>query len=316
MSNEETIDTRDLLNRTNGNFENDKEYENVRSNTIPQVMLDLPETNSDRKQLTKEQMKEAKSLIKKDFISSFPRDRRLKSDPPIHGQKYGLVSFIPSLGAKADKDGCFGVIRYRGSFNSVEEAQDQGLLILKKYDSFAEMDIVPIGDDLPLMIDNTSYTDKTYEVDVRATIDRVTKEQKQKKMEDEKKAKLEILEKERKLKDATNSIEKEQHEEDTLDYYTMLQVKKAQAQHSLEAAKKRIEEMTAVLNKTDEELTTLNDKHPTYKEQYLRQYVQGLVDSQANIPQNPLLSFMKKNHASDNNCDIPTRIEVMVPKEE
>lgn len=263
---------------------------------VPQCIKDMPVPNGLRQPLTDQQTVEAKSeLINKNFVSlSYPRTLKFRVDPRIPGQAIGLVSFVPSRGATPDPDGCFGVLKLRGNFPNVEESDNWSENLIRNYDSFAEIDMVYIGKDFPLMLNNDIYTATTREIDVRKKVDDVTKSALKAKKEDEEREIKEIQERQQRLLNPSNEEEKEKSLDDDLDYYIQLKVKKANAELVIDEADKKKAEALTVAEKTAEEISGLDEKYPSYKEQYMDKYQKALAAVGADMNKNPLIDYMKK----------------------
>jgi hypothetical protein len=277
-------------------FKADEEKSNVqRTNKEPQCMKDRPLPDAQRQPLTDEQTSCAKSqLINKNFVSlDYPRTLKFRVDPRIPSQSIGLVSFIPSKGASPDPEGCFGVLKLRGNFPTVEEADNWSENLIRNYDSFGVIDMVHIGRDFPIMVDNEIYTSTTREIDVRKKVDDVTKSHLKAKQEEERKEMKEIQERQQKLLNPSNNEEKEQSLDD-LDYYIQLKVKKANADMVIDEANKKKEEARTVSENTATELSELDQKFPDYQNEYMQRYQNALASVGADANKNPLIDYMRK----------------------
>jgi len=276
-------------------FKADEEKINVEhTQKVPQCMIDMPTPESQRQSLTAEQTQSAKSqLVNKNFVSlDYPKTIKFRVDPRLPSQGIGLVSFIPSKNAIPDQDGCFGVLKLRGNFPTVEEADNWSENLIRNYDSFAEIDLVYVGKDFPLMVDNTIYTPTTREIDVRKKVDEVTKSHLKAKQEEERKEMKEIQERQQKLMNPNNTEEKEQALDD-LDYYIQLKVKKANADMVIDEADKKKEEARVVSEKTSSEIEKLDSKFPDYQNEYMERYQNALASVGADATKNPLINYMR-----------------------
>jgi hypothetical protein len=280
-------------------FKADEEKHNQLSNKIPQCIKDLPSPDNQRESLTIEQTQLAmQELNMKEFLKlDFPKKTKFRVDPTIPGQTYGLVSFIPAKNARPDQEGCFGVLKLRGNFPSVGEADRWSENILRNYDSYSEIDFVYVGRDFPIMVDNTQYCSTTREVDIRKKIDETVKESIKKKKEEEKKELEEIQERQQKLLNKNKEENKEETYED-LDYYTQLRVKKANAQMMIEQCHARLQECNNAISETDNEIGELDVKYPEYKEEFLAKYKHALAAIGTDAAQNPLIKYMEDSSTS------------------
>ena len=278
-------------------FKADQETRNPDiSSQAPQCILDHPQPDGSRQPLNESQLSDARTdLIKKDFVNlKYPRTQKFRVDPRVNGQAIGLISFLPSRGATPDKDGCFGVLKLRGNFPSVEEADNWSENLIRHYDSFSEIDMTYVGRDFPLMANNLMYTASTREIDIRKVVDDVTKSALKAKREQEEREIKEIQERQQKLLNPNHEEEKSALQEDDLDYYVQLRVKKANAQMLIDEANKKIAEAQEVINKTDVDLSNIEVNHPDYKEEFMGRYQNALKSVGADASKNPLIQYMSK----------------------
>jgi hypothetical protein len=259
----------------------------------PQAMLDLPSPDPSRPKLKNKELMVAKQyLIHKDYTNlEFPRKTKFRADPTISGQHIGLITFIPSSGAVADADGCYGVMKFRGAFSTEREADQYAEMLLRQYDSYSDIDYVFIGKDFPLFQDNSAYVKATREIDVRKKVEEVAKEQIQKKREEERKQIEDIEERQKTLLDPETE-EQRARSITELDYYIELRVKKAHSLMTIDEAHKRIKEAEEVIKKTQVEIISLDEKFPDYQEKYYKQYINALEQVGADASKNPVVKFM------------------------
>lgn len=274
----------------------DREFENKECATKePACILDLPKGNSFRVPLAGEEAELAKKeLFNNEFAKlKFPRTMTARVDPRITRQNFGLLTFIPSKNATPDQDGCFGVVKFRGAFDTAKEAEDTAYDLITKHDSYSEIDLVRIGIEFPLLVDNTIYTASTREIDIRQKLDDTVKADFKKKREQEQKDIKDIQERRQKLIDGEHK-EEQYKSIDDIDMYLQLRVKKANALMALDESKKTIETSEDIINKTDVTLKELEEKNPTFVDEYLERYERALTAVGANPQQNPLIKYMKE----------------------
>lgn len=282
------------LNLPESNWKADEEKKNQLATKPPQAILDLPKSNPGRKELTDEQLKDAKNdLLDKSFIKlKYPREQKFRNDPTINGQHFGLITFIPSKGATPDTDGCFGVMKFRGAFSTSSEAEGWAEELIRKTDSLNEIDVVYIGREFPVMTDNSMFTSTTREIDTRKKVDDVVKADKRAKQEKEQKEIEEVTKRQQKLLDKTHEEEKEQTFDD-IEYYTMLRVKKAQALALIDDCEKKANEAKSVIESAEKDIQRLDELDSTFKDQYLAKYEQALNAVGTKLEDNPLVKFLK-----------------------
>lgn len=274
------------------NFRADEEKQNEVSQVVPECIKQLPETVAAREPLNEQELQNAvRTLVNKQFTGlEFPRKTKFRVDPHISGQMLGLISFIPSKDARPDSQGCFGVLKLRGNFPTMHEADKWAENIIRNYDSYSDIDYVYVGRDFPIMVDTSSYCSTTREIDIRKKIEDTVKESIKQKKEEEKREMDEIQERQRKLL----SKEEEKTTYDDLDYYTQLRVKKANALMMIEECEKKMNECKEVIGKTQSQIAELDASHPEYKEEYLEKYTRALEAIGTDVAKNPLIKHMKE----------------------
>lgn len=248
-----------------------------------------------RQPLSDDQIIQAKlDLVNNNFVKmDYPKRMKFRVDPGIPGQQIGLISFIPSKDAIPDKDGCFGLLKLRGNFNTEQDADAMSEHLIRNVDTYNPIDMVYIGKEFPLFLDNTKYVSQTREIDIRKKIENTKKEQLQAKKEEEQKEIADIQERQQRLLNHNNEEEKEEKGYDDLEYYTQLRVKKASALAMIEECKKKIEEAQLVIEKTDKDISELDEQNPSFKDEYLQKYTNALNAVGADVNMNPLIQHMK-----------------------
>lgn len=258
----------------------------------PQCMKDRPPTNSGERPLTEDEVNSAKKeLIKDDFLKlSFPKVVRIRRDPPLSQQNYCLFTFVPSKDAKPDKDGCFGVVKFRGSFPTPREAEEWAENLIRGCDSYHENIIGYVGSDFPLTVES-SYCLSTKEVDIRSKMDTVSRDHIKAQRESDKREMEEVQERRRQLLEDTSETKKECF--DDLEYYTTLRVKRANIRILQEECEKKLKECAKILKSTTSEINSLDDKHPNYKKEYEEKYKTALDSIGGSTHDNKMLEYMK-----------------------
>jgi hypothetical protein len=238
---------------------------------VPQCMLLERPKLSNAPPLTDEQTKEATTqLVNESFLKlEFPRVVRLRVDPDLSQQKLCVFSFVPSRGATPDKDGAFGVVKFRGAFSNVQEAEERCTYLIQNVDSYNENFITFVGKEFPLTRD-PKYVEKTKEIDIRMKMDTVAKDDIKQRREAEKKEMDEMQERQKQL--LADTTEQKQISFDDLDYYTTLRTKKASLRMFQEECGKKLVDAQKSIKQTVEEIEKLDVSHPDYKAQYEEKY--------------------------------------------
>jgi hypothetical protein len=261
---------------------------NVKSE--PECMAQRPPLQPSEPALSAEQTQAAKAaLLNTKYTDlSFPRTTRFRVDPPINQQNYYcLHSFTPSVGAQADKDGCFGVVKFRGAFGSLQEADAHAEHLIRTVDSLHEIHIGYVGREFPLTLD-PMYFNETHEIDIKKKMDEVerahaktVRDKEQEDMQTLKKRETELLEATKK------SPEEIKHD---IDHYISLRVKCANILHVRDETLKKLQTYEQTRQDTMAELEELDAAHPDYKDLYLEKFKKSLSD--VGIQDTPLLKYM------------------------
>lgn len=264
--------------------------ENLNTKTTAPDCIKSHPVDTTRDPLSADELTAARqTLVHKDFINlQFPRTRKVRSDPEIIGQKYALISFIPSAGATPDEDGCFGVAKVRGCFNTVDDADDKSDDLIRNFDSYAEIDVVYVGKEFPVMKNNEVYVKETREVDIRNILDKTTRKYLEEKRKKEKETIDDIKRRQKEIEETP-----EQEDKESLDYYIKVRVKRANALMRKNEANAVIKQCANVIEKTGVELADIEEKHPEFTETYLERYETVLKQSGINPTENPLMSYMR-----------------------
>lgn len=210
-------------------------------------------------------------------LQTFPRVERRYADPVIPNQNYALVSFVPSTEAKPDADGCYGCMKIRGVFASIEEADERAEYIVKNVDSYQSILTTFVGRPFPLIAsDGEKYGAKLRKIDVDKKTEQVIAQDVKQKREQEHKEMADIKKREENLKkDVKRTVE----EIPTDEVYTTLRVKRSQLIHTYVDNTKKMIELKQLIRDTDEEIKKLDEQDPKYKENYLQQYMDARRES-------------------------------------
>jgi len=260
---------------------------------VPQCMREkkrLPLT-PDSFPLRGDQLKWAVSdLLKTDFIKlKFPRVMKLRKDEPIAQQNYGLYSFTPAKGAKADNDGCYGVIKIRGTFATEQEAKEHADRIIGTMDARHEIFVVFVGSDAPLAFDD-DYCKKVDEIDIKAKLNGTERHHNK---EVDAKDQQEMKE----IKDREQAIlappeESKDESSSDMEEYIKLRIKRANAIHVRKEAEKTIARSIEVSKKSYEVLKQMDLANEEFKNNYKEIYLAECKKSGITENMNPLVKYL------------------------
>jgi hypothetical protein len=218
--------------------------------------------------LTEIEVEEARiALDNTTFVDKFSRVDRAFSDPAIGTQSIGLISFIPSKGAKPDEKGVFGFAKLRGNYNTEMEASERAEFLIRNVDSYHQIFHAYVGRPFPITVSN-EYSAVTDEIDIRKdAVKTISQSVKDKKKEERNEVQS--------IKDREVALVEDVEREDVDPYelYITLMVKKAQLSWTYMEHKRKMSEIKDIVIKTREELLVLNTDNPEFKNNYYEKYM-------------------------------------------
>lgn len=263
---------------------NHPEWETNNSLTAPGEKDENKQRNPVQ-ELTTEELKEAvKELVIDSFVRKFPRNEKFYADPVYNNQVYCLHSFVPAKGATPNKDGIYGMVKCRGCFANIEEANQRAEWLIKNSDSYHSIYTSYVGRPFPASL-NPRYVEETKEVDIKQQAVETISHDVKNRREKEKKEIDEIKEKEKKLLDDVAKPE------DPYDKYTTLRVKKAQLTWTYSETKKKMDQMRDLIIKAREEIAIMDEENSDYQNQYMDRYRKAREES--GLKEDTDSSFMK-----------------------
>lgn len=281
MSNLQSSLTRDVSQSPNvSNVSNvSTNVSNVSSDVSPNVQSSLTSpsdidknapsvASSDPTPLTSEELKLAKLDLNDDsFIRRYPRTERYWADPPYNNQNFCLFSFAPSKGAQPDKNGIFGMGKFRGAFSNEMEMNQRADWLICNVDSVHKVFHCHVGQPFPIT-ESSAYSARIKRVDPRKDVVQVVSEDIKDKREREYKEMKEIQDREEKLLEQSKDDEVPPDE-----LYTILRVKKAQITWTYLETEKKMKEMKQIIVKTRKEIEDMEQRNPEYKQKYYEKYM-------------------------------------------
>lgn len=223
--------------------------------------------NQGHRQLSEDEVKNAMDeLNNTNYVRQFLKVERRYADPVEPMQRIGLVSFVPAKGATPNEKGIYGFAKLRGNYPTDQEASERAELLIRTVDSYHTIHHAYVGRPFPLCT-TSDYAGETSEIDIRKSMtDSVSNSIKTKK-NDERQQIKEIEERQKQLLE-----ESKKEEEEPLDFYTTLRVKKAQITWTYLETEKKMKEMQEIIIKTREQIEEMDEKDPYYKESYYKNY--------------------------------------------
>jgi hypothetical protein len=202
-------------------------------------------------------------------VASFPKVDRYICDPVRDNQKYCLHSFVPSQGATPDKDGIFGMLKCRGTFETTHEMDTRAEDIVRNIDSYHELYHGYVGKPFPFSVDS-KYIEEEVEIDIKKKIVSEVSSAVKKMRDNEKVIKEEVKDQEEALiYDVDDS-----KVEDPAEYYTGIRVKRANLIHTIMESKKKLIEMQDYLRTACSEIKKIDkSSKKLYKKEFIKRYM-------------------------------------------
>lgn len=220
--------------------------------------------------LTNDELRNAMNeLNDTSFVNLFPKVDRSYADPSLINQTYCLCSFIPSTGATPDKDGIYGMVKFRGAFQTLEESSQRAEFLIQNVDSYHKIYTCYVGRPFPITT-SSKYSQETSEVDVRNKVTKVISEDIKMQKRKEKEEIEEIKKREEQLLESSKK-----EEDDPIDVYTTLRVKKAQLIWTYLETRKKMEQMKESIIRTRKEIVDMDESNPDFLKQYKAKYMEA-----------------------------------------
>jgi hypothetical protein len=230
--------------------------------------------NQGHRALEEDEVKEALSeLDNNKFVRKFLRVERRYADPVEPMQRIGLISFVPAKGATPNDKGVYGFAKLRGNYPTDQEASERAEVLIRNVDSYHQIYHTYVGRPFPCTV-SSDYSDETSEIDLRkAMTESVSASIKQKK----KTERQQIQEIEEREKELLEDAQKD--EEEPLDFYTTLRVKKAQVTWTYLETQKKMDQMKETIIKTREQIKKMEKENDSYSKNYFKKYCDARKES-------------------------------------
>lgn len=243
------------------------------------------------------------------LVREWPQVEKRWADPPIIGQKYCSFSFVPSSGSSPDKDGLYGYLKVRGTFEREEDRDAHAEEILNNVDSYHAIHHGRTGEPLPLVRDDDDrYCQETVNTSLRDKIRSEMSQNIREHRENEKKF-VEEAEKhaaeERAKDEAAMRGEVDQEER-----YTTLRVKRANLIFTLYQMLSGMKRYKDTLKQTMEILDQMDEEFPEYKNTFMYRYNKAAEEVGLPPDKNHIIRYMTGPVPFDLSA-IPDEIEVM-----
>ncbi len=196
-------------------------------------------------------------------------------DPALHNQQIGLVSFIPSKGARPDKDGFYGMMKLRGNFVSEIEANQRAEDIIKNYDSYHQIFHCKVGCPFPIT-NSLDYSNEVKEIDIKKKTTEIISEDILTKKKETAEEMKDIKQREKNLLNQSKEVLKNPDTPiEPYDEYIMCHVKRSQLLWTYKEAVEKIDKMKTSYVASIERIKELEETNPEFKDTYKQKYMEA-----------------------------------------
>lgn len=196
-------------------------------------------------------------------------------DPALHNQQIGLVSFIPSKGARPDKDGFYGMMKLRGNFVSEIEANQRAEDIIKNYDSYHQIFHCKVGCPFPIT-NSLDYSKEVKEIDIKKKTTEIISEDILTKKKETAEEMKDIKQREKNLLNQSKEVLKNPDTPiEPYDEYIMCHVKRSQLLWTYKEAVEKIDKMKTSYIASIERIKELEETNPEFKDTYKQKYMEA-----------------------------------------
>lgn len=218
-------------------------------------------------------------------------------DPPIFNQQIGLVSFVPSKGAKPDSDGIFGMMKIRGNFVNDEEANKKAEDLIKNVDSYHSIFHCKVGKPFPIT-DSTSFSEEVKQIDIKKKVTEIVSQDILDKKKDAQQDMKDIKEREKKLlNESKDAIEGKPT--DPYDEYIMMQVRRSQLLWTYKEALTKIEKMKKSYIESIQRIKELHNEYPDFEQTYKDKYMEAREAAGIQNNENSFIQYMNYDIETD-----------------
>ena len=203
------------------------------------------------------------------FVKKFAKVDRGIADPAISGQKIGLISFIPAVGAKPNELGVYGFAKLRGNYGNEDESSAAAEKIIREHDSAHTIFHTFVGKPFPMTV-SENFADETSEIDIRREEVKAIASAIKNKKKDDSQIAAEMQEREAELH--ADVCEDKPAAEIEIEDYTTLNVKNAQISWTYIETLKKMKDMRIIIEKARIDIKKANAANPDLSAQFFARF--------------------------------------------
>ena len=238
--------------------------------------------------LNPEALKSAMETLSKNI--SFAQVDRYYADPFQPNQKIALVSFIPSSGAKPDKDNIYGMMKVRGVYGTEEEANERAEFLIRNVDSYHEIYHAYVGRPFPVTT-SEGYSSEIKKIDIRQKTTDVISEDILQKKRAERGEMEDIKDREKQLLDESKRAQAGEPK-DIFEEYITENVKRAQLVWTYHETKSKMDQMKDSFEKATIRIKEIDEKEPEFVNKYREKYMEARRQSGIPDDNNSFIQYL------------------------
>lgn len=226
--------------------------------------------NSTHPPLSDEEFLKAFNDLYVDNKKVYPSIERRFADPPIPYQRFVNISFIPTRGARPDKEGVYGMVKVRGCYDTEREASDRVEDLIRNHDSYHKIYTGRVGIPMPLTLADGKFSNAQEEIDVHKKIsEEISATVKAKR--DEERKEVETIQ--NRAKNLQSEVDKEGTDPETR--YIDLRNKKAQLIYTYVKTREQLQTFKESIIKTFKEIKETDETNPEYRRTYFKKFIEA-----------------------------------------
>lgn len=245
--------------------------------------------------LNKEELTLAMNSLVKDI--KFAQVDRYYADPAQPNQRIALVSFVPSSGAKPDKDNIYGMMKVRGIYATEEEANERAEFLIRNVDSYHEIYHAYVGRPFPVTTSD-GFVNDIKKIDIRQKTTDVISEDILNKKRQEKNEMMDIKEREKKLLDESKRAQAGEPI-DIFEEYITENVKRAQLVWTFHETREKMKQMKESFVKATQRIQELNEIDSTFVDKYKDKYMEARRESGIPDDNDSFIKYLGLDLAAD-----------------
>ena len=265
------------MSQANSSEYNHPEWRVQNSLTCPSDRVECSEykpTQGSRPLSEEEVINAMKENNNKTFTHQFLAVEKKYADPVDPIQRIGLFSFVPAKGATPNEKGVYGFAKIRGNYATEQEADERAEFLIRNIDSYHQIYHTYVGRPFPLTT-SSDYSGEKKEINLREEAAESISANIKTKRQNEKKEIQEIHEREKQLLQET----KKEEDDDPMDHYITLRVKKAQLTWTYLETQRKMTEVKDIIIKTRNQLNDMENTSAEYKDKYFKKYCEARAKS-------------------------------------